>query len=99
MLGGLWGVSGFRLSLYRYGPFVLFRSLLPYTVTTESLTSSSLSTEFVTIEIDQPDSISVLPQTIIKSLQAIGDPLRWAITSVSSEKRKLYVEAVVTTKN
>lgn len=69
---------------------------VPTIVTTEALPDPSLSTEFVTVAIDQPDSISVLPQTIVKALQSIGDPLRWAITSVDSEQRKLYVEAVVT---
>ena len=66
-------------------------------MTTESLIDPSLSTEFVTVTIDQPDSTSMLPQTIVNALQAVGDPLRWAITSVDAEKRKLYVEAVVTT--
>ena len=66
-------------------------------MTTKSLIDPSLSTEFVTVTIDQPDSTSMLPQTIVNALQAVGDPLRWAITSVDTEKRKLYVEAVVTT--
>ena len=66
-------------------------------VTTESLIDPSLSTEFVTVAIDQPDCTSRLPQTIMNALQAVGDPLRWAITSVDAEQRKLYVEAVVTT--
>ena len=64
---------------------------------TERLIDNALTTEFVTLAIDQPDSIAVLPQTIIDALNAVGDPLRWAITSVDSEQRKLYVEAVVMT--
>ncbi|MEM9219995.1 MAG: hypothetical protein AAGD25_37415 [Cyanobacteria bacterium P01_F01_bin.150] len=66
-------------------------------MTTASLIDSSLSlsTEFVTVMIDQPDSMSVLPQTIVSALQPFGDPLRWAITSVDAEQKKLHVEAVV----
>ena len=77
--------------------FPLFYPFELTIVTTESLIDPSLSTEFVTVTIDQPDCTSVLPQTIVNALQAVGDPLRWAITSVDTEQRKLYVEAVVTT--
>ncbi|NET49300.1 MAG: hypothetical protein F6K09_11350 [Merismopedia sp. SIO2A8] len=64
---------------------------------TQLKADTSLVTEFVTVTIDQPDSIAVLPQTIINALQDIGDPLRWAITAVDTDQRKLHVEAVVMT--
>lgn len=63
----------------------------------QSQADPSLTTEFVTVTIDQPDSIAVLPQTIINALRTIGDPLRWAITEVDADQRKLQVEAVVMT--
>lgn len=63
----------------------------------KALSDQNLATEFVTIVVEQPDSIATLPQAITRSLQELGDPLRWAITSVDSIERKLYVEAVIIT--
>ncbi|KGG14791.1 MULTISPECIES: hypothetical protein [unclassified Prochlorococcus] len=54
------------------------------------------------VELDWPDSLPInhLRQFVIARLRHFGDPIRWAITSISvSEKldcsKKLIIEAVV----
>lgn len=53
-------------------------------------------TQFVTTEIALPATAGELPQAIAAALQAWGDPLRWAITSVDRDRNRAVVEAIVT---
>jgi hypothetical protein len=58
-----------------------------------------MTTHFISAEIDLQDSPIKLQKTIEEELQKQGEPLRWAITSVDSEKQKALVEAIVTVEN
>jgi len=53
-------------------------------------------TQFVTLKISLQDSPIALQQTIVKSLCAHGEPLRWAITQIDPDNHVVSVEAVVT---
>lgn len=55
-----------------------------------------MTTHFITAEIDLQETPTELEQVIAAELQKQGEPLRWAITSVDTEKQKATVEAVVT---
>lgn len=54
-----------------------------------------MTTHFITAEIDLQDSPGELLETIQKTLQKQGEPLRWAITAVNTAEQKAHVEAVV----
>jgi hypothetical protein len=56
-----------------------------------------MKTQFIIAEIDLQDSPIALQTAIETELKKYGDPLRWAVTQVSIEKQKAYVEAIVTT--
>ena len=55
-----------------------------------------MTTHFITAEIDLTASPAQLPQAIEAELEKRGEPLRWAIAQVDTEKQKVLVEAVVT---
>ena len=55
-----------------------------------------MTTHFITAEIDLSENPLTLQQAIEEKLQAEGEPLRWAIAKVDSEKQQVQVEAIVT---
>jgi hypothetical protein len=57
-----------------------------------------MTLEFMTIDVDIPDSVGQLHQAIEVRLAAYGSPLRWAVTSIESIDsvgRKAHVDAVI----
>lgn len=56
-----------------------------------------MTTHFITAEIDLQETPTELQKAIAAELQKQGEPLRWAVTAVDTEKEKATVEAVVTT--
>jgi hypothetical protein len=55
-----------------------------------------MTTHFINAEIDLQDNPVKLQKAIEAELQKRGgEPLRWAITSVDSDKQKVQVEAIV----
>lgn len=63
-----------------------------------SLSIHSMTTHFITAEIDIQESPIKLQAAIEAELEKRGEPLRWAIASVDTEKQTAQVEAIVTTK-
>lgn len=55
-----------------------------------------MNTHFVTIEIDLQATPVKLHSQIEAQLRSLGEPLRWAITSINTQQQKAIVEAVVT---
>jgi hypothetical protein len=55
-----------------------------------------MTTHFITAEIDLQDSPINLQQAIEAELQKRGEPLRWSITQVESDRQTVQVEAIVT---
>jgi hypothetical protein len=55
-----------------------------------------MTTHFITAEIDLQESPVQLQQEIEAELQKRGEPLRWAITGVDTDRQKAQVEAIVT---
>ena len=55
-----------------------------------------MTTHFITAEVELQANPTELEQAIAKELTKQGEPLRWAITTVDSQKEKATVEAVVT---
>lgn len=55
-----------------------------------------MTTHFITAEIDLQESPVQLQQEIETELQKRGEPLRWAVTNVDTERQKAQVEAIVT---
>jgi hypothetical protein len=55
-----------------------------------------MKTLFITIEIDLPETPQKLQQSIERELQKQGEPLRWAITRVDTQRQQVQVEAIVT---
>ena len=55
-----------------------------------------MTTHFITAEIDIQATPTELEKVITAELAKQGEPLRWAITDVDSQKNKATVEAVVT---
>ena len=55
-----------------------------------------MTTHFITAEIDLQESPVQLQQEIETELQKRGEPLRWAVTHVDTERQKAQVEAMVT---
>lgn len=55
-----------------------------------------MTTHFITAEIDLQETPVQLQQEIEAELQKRGEPLRWAVTSVDSDRQKAQVEAIVT---
>ena len=57
-----------------------------------------MTTHFITAEIDLQESPIKLQFAIEAELGKRGEPLRWAIASVNTEKQTAQIEAIVTTK-
>lgn len=55
-----------------------------------------MTTHFITAEIDIQETPIQLQQAIEAELQKRGEPLRWAITRVDSDRQIAQVEAIVT---
>lgn len=58
--------------------------------------SITMTTHFITAEIDLTASPQDLPKQIEAELEKRGEPLRWAVTEVDETTGKAKVEAVVT---
>lgn len=56
-----------------------------------------MKTSFVTIQVPLQPSTVLLRSAIEAELNACGQPLRWAITSVDEQAQVAHVDAVVTT--
>ncbi len=54
-----------------------------------------MTTHFINAEIDLQESPTKLNQEIEKELEKRGEPLRWAVTKIDTEKQTAHVEAVV----
>jgi hypothetical protein len=63
-----------------------------------SLSIHSMTTHFITAEIDLQESPIKLQAAIEAELEKRGEPLRWAIASVDTEKQTAQIEAIITTK-
>lgn len=55
-----------------------------------------MTTHFITAEINLQETPAQLQQEIEAELQKRGEPLRWAITGVDTDRQKARVEAIVT---
>jgi predicted 2-oxoglutarate/Fe(II)-dependent dioxygenase YbiX len=55
-----------------------------------------MTTHFITAEIDLQETPVQLQQEIEAELQKRGEPLRWAVTRVDTDRQKAQVEAIVT---
>jgi hypothetical protein len=55
-----------------------------------------MTTHFITAEIDLQETPVKLQQEIEAELQKRGEPLRWAVTRVDSDRQKAQVEAIIT---
>jgi hypothetical protein len=55
-----------------------------------------MTTHFITAEIDLQETPAQLQQAIEEELQKRGEPLRWAVTNVDTDRQKAQVEAIVT---
>jgi hypothetical protein len=58
-----------------------------------------MTTHFISAEIDFQQTPSELQKAIEVELKKQGEPLRWAVTAVDTEREKVTVEAVVTIQN
>ncbi|ACK66600.1 conserved hypothetical protein [Rippkaea orientalis PCC 8801] len=56
-----------------------------------------MTTHFISAEINLQESPLKLQQAIATELEKQGEPLRWAITEVDSDKQTAKIEAIVTT--
>ena len=54
-----------------------------------------MTTHFITAEIDLQETPIQLQQEIEAELQKRGEPLRWAVTRVDSDRQIAQVEAIV----
>lgn len=61
-----------------------------------SLKFAKMTTHFITAEIDLQETPVQLQQEIEAELQKQGEPLRWAVTYVDTQRQKAQVEAIVT---
>lgn len=55
-----------------------------------------MTTHFITAEIDLQETPVQLQQEIEAELQKRGEPLRWAVTRVDTDRKIAQVEAIVT---
>ncbi len=55
-----------------------------------------MTTHFVTAKIDFQETPAQLQSQIDAQLRLLGEPLRWAITSIDIQRQQVIVEAVVT---
>ena len=58
----------------------------------------TMTTHFITAEIDLQENPAQLQKDIKAELEKRGEPLRWAITKVNKEQQKVQVEGIVTQK-
>ncbi len=56
-----------------------------------------MTTHFITAEINLQENPIKLQKAIETELEKRGEPLRWAIASVNTEKQTAQIEAIVTT--
>lgn len=56
----------------------------------------TMTTHFISAEIDLQENPLQLQQAIEAELEKRGEPLRWAVTAVDEANQKAQVEAVVT---
>ena len=56
-------------------------------------------TDFISLEIDLQENPAQLQKSVEVELHKYGKPLRWAITTVDSERKKVTLEGVITKKN
>ncbi len=56
-----------------------------------------MTTHFIEAEIDLKATPLTFEKAVETELQKHGEPLRWAITEVNTEKQTAQVEAIVTT--
>ena len=56
-----------------------------------------LAMKFVAFEVELQPTPKELQRLILAQLQAQGQPLRWAITAIASDRSTATVEAVVMT--
>lgn len=54
-----------------------------------------MQTAFVTAEVELKETPSLLREAIETALRQQGEPLRWAIVSVDSQRQTVAIEAVV----
>ena len=55
----------------------------------------SMTTHFITAEIDLPETAEELHAAIEAELQKQGEPLRWAVTDVDVARQKATIEGYV----
>jgi hypothetical protein len=55
-----------------------------------------MTTHFITAEVNLQEPPAQLHSLIEAQLRLSGEPLRWAITSIDTQRQKAIVEAVVT---
>ncbi|WP_267383500.1 hypothetical protein [Cyanobacterium sp. uoEpiScrs1] len=55
-----------------------------------------MTTHFITTEVSLQENPLRLQKEIEAVLEKQGEPLRWAITEVDTEKQTVYVEGIVT---
>jgi hypothetical protein len=55
-----------------------------------------METHFITAEIDLQETLQKMQELIEQELQKQGQPLRWAITNVDTQRQTAQVEAIVT---
>ncbi|AFZ45481.1 hypothetical protein PCC7418_3366 [Halothece sp. PCC 7418] len=58
-----------------------------------------MTTHFIEAELDLNQEPVTLQQEIESELEKRGQPLRWAITKVDTNQKKVQVEAIVTKKS
>ena len=73
-----------------------FRLLISYFSRYSPLTTRIMTTHFVTAEIGFQETPAQLHSQIEAQLRSIGEPLRWAIVNIDTQRQKAIVEAVVT---
>ncbi|MEM8777724.1 MAG: hypothetical protein AAGF26_02395 [Cyanobacteria bacterium P01_G01_bin.49] len=56
-----------------------------------------MTTHFIEAEISLQETPLKLQQAVETELEKHGNPLRWAITEVNSQKKTAQVEAIITT--
>jgi hypothetical protein len=59
------------------------------------MVNSAIATHFVTLEIPLQESPAAVLAAITHALEFYGEPLRWAITSIHSDRKVMGIEAVV----
>ncbi|MGP0128702.1 MAG: hypothetical protein ACTMUB_05395 [cyanobacterium endosymbiont of Rhopalodia musculus] len=58
-----------------------------------------MTTHFITAEVKLQENPLKLQKEIEAELEKQGEPLRWAITEVDTEKHTVHVEGIITNSN